>query len=77
MMETEASYPETLEAQHQQQDQHFNQLCVDEAAADAADNEARAAEMAKTALFNNSFIVVFGQFVQAIKGRQHQQQTCH
>ncbi|CAB1327905.1 unnamed protein product [Coregonus sp. 'balchen'] len=60
MRGTEASYLETLEAQHQQQDQHFNQLCEDETAASTADRTARATEMAKTASFNNSFIAVFG-----------------
>ena len=70
MWETEASYLETLEAQRQQQDQHINQLREDEAAASAADRTARVAAMAQTASFNNSFIAVFGKFVQAIKGHQ-------
>jgi hypothetical protein len=67
MRVTEASYLETLEVQRQQQDQHYNQLCEDEAAASAADRAARAAEIAQTASFNISFIAVFGQFIQAIK----------
>jgi hypothetical protein len=50
------------EAQHQQQDQHFNQMCENEAAA-------RVTAMAQTASFN-SFKAVFGKFVQAIKGQE-------
>lgn len=70
MSETEDSYLETLEAQCQQQDQLFNQLCEDEAAASAADKTARATEMNQSALFNNNYIAVFRQLVQAMKGHQ-------
>ncbi|CAB1339554.1 unnamed protein product [Coregonus sp. 'balchen'] len=61
MRETEASYLETLEAQRQQQDQHFYQLREDEAAVSTADRKARVAAMPQTASFNNSFIAVFGK----------------
>lgn len=59
--EAEASFLETLEAQCQQQDQHFNQMLENEAAASVADRTARVVEMAQTASFNNRFIA-FGQF---------------